>query len=138
MKLKPYHLGLYAMLASQALSAADLTLAIDGYSSGTGYLMLSVYNNQEAFDSDNDALILLRQVPVEQGHSISFHDLPEGEYAIKAFHDENATGELDRNILGIPAENYGFSGKSRKRGPTSYEEARILLKEDTTIELNLR
>jgi uncharacterized protein (DUF2141 family) len=36
-------------------------------------------------------------------------DVPYGDYGIAAFHDENSNGKMDKNLLGIPKETYGFS-----------------------------
>jgi uncharacterized protein (DUF2141 family) len=51
-----------------------------------------------------------------------------GEYAVKVFHDENGNGELDKGILGIPEEAYGFSNDARgSMGPPEYEKAAFRL-----------
>jgi uncharacterized protein (DUF2141 family) len=36
-------------------------------------------------------------------------DLPVGRYAVAVYHDLNDNGKLDKNVLGIPKEPYGFS-----------------------------
>ncbi|MDH5376843.1 MAG: DUF2141 domain-containing protein [Gammaproteobacteria bacterium] len=41
---------------------------------------------------------------------IIFKDLPRGDYAAVAFHDENANRDLDHNVLRFPAEPLGFTG----------------------------
>jgi uncharacterized protein (DUF2141 family) len=41
---------------------------------------------------------------------IIFADVAPGTYGIKAFHDRNNNGELDRGFMGfVPIEGYGFS-----------------------------
>jgi uncharacterized protein (DUF2141 family) len=53
-------------------------------------------------------------------------DLRAGDYAIKAFHDVNGNGRLDRGAFGIPTEPYGFSRNARGRlGPPGYDDARF-------------
>jgi len=60
-----------------------------------------------------------------------FKDLPEGEYAFAIYHDENKNGKLDKNMLGVPTENYGFSNNARKTfSAPSFEEASFELKKD--------
>lgn len=39
-----------------------------------------------------------------------FTHVPTGEYAIIAFHDEDSSGVLEHNFLGLPNEPLGFSG----------------------------
>jgi uncharacterized protein (DUF2141 family) len=41
--------------------------------------------------------------------SYTFRDLPEGDYAVFAFHDENNNGVFDRGIFGRPMEARGYS-----------------------------
>ncbi len=41
--------------------------------------------------------------------------VPPGRYAVQAFHDANANGELDQGIFGIPKEGIGFSNDAMAR-----------------------
>ena len=68
---------------------------------------------------------------------ITFSDLPDGEYAIKLFHDENDNKKLDFNMLGIPKESYGFSNNVGQFGQPDYKEAKFTVKENTMIDINL-
>ena len=38
-----------------------------------------------------------------------------GSYAIAIFHDENANGQMDKKMFGIPKEPYGFSNDFRPK-----------------------
>ena len=40
-------------------------------------------------------------------------DVPAGQYAAQAFHDENNNHDLDRGLFGIPKEGVGFSRNAR-------------------------
>jgi uncharacterized protein (DUF2141 family) len=55
-------------------------------------------------------------------------DLPNGEYAVAIYHDLNANRTLDKNILGIPKEPYGFS-KNFKPGISApeFDDCSIIL-----------
>ncbi len=62
--------------------------------------------------------------------------LPIGEYAISAFYDTNHNGELDKNLLGIPTEPYGFSNNARGSfGPAKFEDAAFTIHADETTDL---
>ena len=53
-------------------------------------------------------------------------DVPYGEYAIAVYHDENANGRLDKNLVGMPSEPYGFSNNARRTfGAPTWEKARF-------------
>ena len=70
---------------------------------------------------------------------MEFDDLPEGEYAISIFHDENNNNELDTNFLGIPKEGLGASNDARGHfGPPKYKDVKFYLKNGSkTITINL-
>lgn len=62
-----------------------------------------------------------------------------GTYSIAVFHDRNGNGKLDRNFIGLPSEPYGFSNDVGRRGPPSFEAARIVVREpSTTIVIPVR
>lgn len=42
-----------------------------------------------------------------------FEDIPPGTYAMAVIHDENMSGKLETNWLGIPTEGYGFSNDAK-------------------------
>ena len=56
----------------------------------------------------------------------NFLNIPPGNYALVAVHDENMNGKLDTNWLGVPTEGYGFSNDSRALlGVPSFSAARF-------------
>lgn len=63
--------------------------------------------------------------PAQAGETtVSVKGVPSGTWAVLAYQDENGNGELDRNLLGIPKEPYGFSRDARSKfGPPGFEDA---------------
>jgi uncharacterized protein (DUF2141 family) len=60
------------------------------------------------------------------------NDVPYGDYGVAVFHDENSNGKMDKNVLGIPLEPYGFSNNVRITfGPPKWEEAKFTVKGST-------
>ena len=45
--------------------------------------------------------------------AVTVADVPPGDYAVQAFHDENSNDRIDRGIFGIPREGVGFSRDAR-------------------------
>jgi len=56
-----------------------------------------------------------------------------GAYSIAVFHDHNGNGKHNRSFIGLPSEPYGFSNDVGRRGPPSFEAARIVVREPSTI-----
>jgi uncharacterized protein (DUF2141 family) len=65
--------------------------------------------------------------PAQAGETtVEVKGVPAGTWAVLAYQDENGNGELDRNLIGMPKEAYGFSRDARGRfGPPGFEDAAI-------------
>ena len=65
--------------------------------------------------------------------------IPHGEYAISLFVDSNGNKRIDKNFLGIPKEQYGFSNNvmGRMSAPT-FNQAKFLVAGPTTQNIKLR
>jgi|TARA_B110000438_G_C15691345_1_gene596912 uncharacterized protein (DUF2141 family) len=65
--------------------------------------------------------------------------LPHGEYAIAIFVDANGNGKMDKNFLGIPKEQYGFSNNVMGRmAAPSFEQAKFEVTGPTIQNITLR
>jgi uncharacterized protein (DUF2141 family) len=61
-----------------------------------------------------------------RGALCRFEGVRPGVYGISAYHDENANGKLDTNVLGMPTEDYGASRDARGTfGPPRFEDAKF-------------
>jgi uncharacterized protein (DUF2141 family) len=75
-----------------------------------GNLYIGWYSNASSFAQKNKA-VFLRVIKVSGQNEVpvSFDNIPQGNYAIAVYLDENDNGVLDKNFIGIPKEKYGFS-----------------------------
>ena len=97
--------------ANSGLSSetSTLILEVSGYKKQSGHIMVAVFNSEAAFDSEGEPF-RSANVAVENAQtSITFGELPVGDYAFKVFHDTNDNGKLDTNAFGMPTEKYAFS-----------------------------
>lgn len=108
---------LWGMLPEQqAPMAHRLTVEIEPVEYKKGILHLAIYDSEESFP---DAAEPYRKQKVKvdptQPLSITIEALPPGRYALAIYLDENENDELDKNMLGIPKEPYGFSNNPRAK-----------------------
>ncbi|MBV8771776.1 MAG: DUF2141 domain-containing protein [Deltaproteobacteria bacterium] len=79
-------------------------------------------------------------VPIQGKHATCrFKDVPYGDYAIVAFHDENRDGEFNQNWLGMPKEGFGFSKNPGTLKKPVFGDAKFTVDQpavDVTIKLN--
>jgi len=124
------------VLLSQNVHAADLTINISEVNSGKGMVLVALYAGDEAYKS-GEATFKSHVKAENTQESVLFKDVPEGEYAVKMYQDENSNRELDFNMLGIPKEGYGFSNNVGRFGQPKYQEAKFMVKDKTVIEMEL-
>lgn len=68
-----------------------------------------------------------RTIVDRRAHCVFDELVPGAEYAVAAFHDENANDDLDRGVFGIPTEGTGASNDARGfMGPPPYDGARFV------------
>ncbi|MES2016849.1 MAG: DUF2141 domain-containing protein [Pseudomonadota bacterium] len=115
-----------ALLSANLAGAAELTILVDDVKAANGNLMVAVFNSADTF---------LKQPAhasgapaLAAGNKLVLKDLPEGEYAFAIYHDANVNGKMDRNLIGIPTEDYAFSNNAMgKMGPPSFALAKFVL-----------
>lgn len=132
--------GHLLMMNHTTLSGKNaLQVRCTGVTAAKGRLFVAVYDQESTF-LDLDKIYVRKVAPVEHSGElvVRFEDLPAGDYAVACFHDLNNNNKLDKNLLGIPTEPYGFSNNARPkfRAP-SWEEAKVIVGSGETL-LNIR
>ena len=74
-----------------------------------------------------------------KGTEFVFSNLKSGKYAVSVMNDKNGNKVLDKNLLGIPKEEWGVSNNVRPtlRAP-SFEEAAFEIDEKKDLTLSIR
>lgn len=117
-------------------SGNDLVVNINGLESNKGQVMVALYNTEKGFpDVQWKGKIVS---PSNLKAQAVFSDLPEGNYAVSFLHDENLNGKMDKNLVGYPKENFGFSNNpSIKFAAPKFKECLFLVgRGKTTISIN--
>jgi uncharacterized protein (DUF2141 family) len=123
---------------AQSSGPGTIRLRITGLLSGKGQVKIAVFNSLETWLGDHPAYNATIDV---DGQSVTWrlNDVPNGDYGIAVFHDENKNGRMDKNLLGMPLEPYGFSNNQRVSfGPPKWERAKFPVKNaaaDVSIEV---
>ena len=122
------------MLFSQNKLSVDVT----GVKSNNGSVLVAVYDSSDSF-LDSDKMFSGGSSKAQLGNTwVIIDDLPDGEYALAIFHDEDGDDELDTNWIGIPKEPICFSiGKMKTFGPPKYHECAFKVEGDKEIQVSL-
>ena len=127
-----------ALITTGMAHAADLTVEVAGLKSTEGKVLLAVYDRSDDFLKQPARVAAVDAQPGTVKLVIS--GLPAGDYGISVFQDVNGNGKLDKNVLGMPVEPYGFSNDADGNyGPPSFEQSRLHLPEAGRVAtINLR
>ena len=119
--------------------AGSITVEITGIRQVKGIMAISLFNSADTFPEHGKSY-QSESVPVTAKQvTHTFSDIPSGEYAIAVYHDANRNNMFDKNILGIPMEDYAFSNNaSSPFGPPSFEKAKFTLDDTYTANITLK
>lgn len=123
-------------LSSVPALADELTVNVD-VGATTGDVMVAVFDSQAAYDAGRSMRAV--RIDVAGGARAATVDLPAGAYAIKAFHDVDGDGQMNKNPFGMPTEPYAFSNNAKgNMGPAPWGEARFAVAGATIHALTFR
>ena len=119
------------------MKAQNLTVHIQGIEQDKGKVFVALFNSQETWLKQS--FKSLEQDVTSATCTVTFTDLPKGEYAIAIFHDENGNGTMDFGKMGIPIEKFVFSNAAKcVMGPPAFEDAKIVFEKDAESTINLQ
>ena len=114
--------------AKPVVKFGTLVIELDGLANDKGEVLVGLYNDPKKFPKENQALQNLKCKPSKKKCVIKTMKLSYGEYGVAAMHDENKSGNMDYNLIGMPKEIYGFSNNKRAVfGPPGFNACRFLI-----------
>lgn len=127
----------FAMVASSF--AVDVTITVKGVRNAKGRIAALAFVDGKGFpdrvaDARTQAIAPARVGDV----TLVLKDVPEGKVALTVLHDEDADGKLRRNIIGIPTEGVGMTGKPLGNRSPRFEEAIVEIRGDQKREITLK
>lgn len=107
----------------------NLTIEVENLRSQKGEVCLRVFSSANGFPGGQEGIVKQQCVKIQQTPlTVQFTNLKNGSYAIAAFHDSNSDRQLNRNALGIPTEDFGFSRNPQiLTGPPRFGDAAFML-----------
>jgi len=121
-----FFLGLLCSLSGRTVFAQEneLIVEVKNINESIGMIYVGLYDSNENYLKKDT---FSKSVNATQGNiQLIFKDLPFGYYAVSAIHDANSNKELDKNLIGIPKEGFGFlEGEMGRFGPPSFEKVKI-------------
>lgn len=120
---------------SAQTTTTDVTVTITNIPGNEGKVIVSLHNEASFMKTDP----LQKEVSlIEDGKAtVTFKDVPIGEYGVICFHDKNDNDKIDMAPTGMPTEAYGVSNNPMSFGPPQWSEAKFTVIEEP-VEMEIR
>lgn len=118
---------LLTALTGLSANAADLRIEVTFTADRHGTVLAALFEKDKAQGFPKTGAVHRGHAIAQNGRAtLDFSGLPEGDYAVSVFLDENGNGQLDSNLFGLPTELYGFSRNARgSMGPPAFADAAL-------------
>ncbi len=121
--------------------AGDLNIHFTNFKNDSGTVLFLIFNDEEGYPDKNSKSFKEGRITAKLAMSegLLLENIPDGPYAITAFHDENNNDELDTGLFGIPREGFAFSNNPIVLfGPPSYSKSKFKIQGQKKIELKFK
>ena len=128
----------FFLFSSFCFAQNTITVKVGEVPQSKGKVSVAIYESNDTFLKFDKVFASGSAIAVEGTTTVEVKQVPNGEYAIALFYDENGNDELDTNWFGIPKEKVAFSNaKMRAFGPPKFKDCAFKVTKDTTISISL-
>jgi uncharacterized protein (DUF2141 family) len=85
---------------------------VDGFRNTRGNLGTILFSSSPGWPEDKSKAFRHGPAPIDKATRTAVAEWPNllpGDYGVAVIHDENSNAKLDRNLIGIPKEGFGFA-----------------------------
>jgi uncharacterized protein (DUF2141 family) len=88
----------------------SLIIHVTGFRNTKGLLGAELFTSSAGWPEDVSKSFRNDHFPIQGNHATArFDHVPAGRYGVVVLHDENENQKLDRNLLTVPKEGFGFA-----------------------------
>lgn len=110
------------------VQTGNLRVIVKGFRSDEGKANIIMYKDAYTFPDKPDRSFHNIWTTIKKGYvDATFENVPYGEYAFAAYHDENDNHRLDLSIIGIPKEGVAISNDAKGFIMPRFKDAKVLL-----------
>ena len=139
----PLVLGCLALVPISSAEEGNLKINILNLEK-PGFLYLSICKDEAGFketveneSKEESCIASVKEIDLQNTEINNV--LSYGEYAVTLFVDLDGNKKLNKNFLGIPKEQYGFSNNVMgKMSPPTFDQAKFVITGATTQNIKLR
>ncbi|GAB1857735.1 DUF2141 domain-containing protein [Flavobacteriaceae bacterium MHTCC 0001] len=125
-----------SLAIAQEVNGNSITVSVTNLKSNDGKVFIALYDSKDTFL--NKGFKAFRGQIYDNSCVVEFKNIPNGEYAVSIYHDENGNNKMDTSIFGIPKEDYGCSNNAKGfMGPPKWDDAKFTV-QDKSITQNIK
>lgn len=118
---------LAALIATPAL-AGPVTVTLQGVEARGGKLLVALQTEADFMKPGGFGQIV--EAPPAGPLTVTFDDVPAGDYALSALHDVDGDGQMDVSDQGIPVEGWAMTNGDSLRGPPVFDQVKVAIGAD--------
>jgi len=110
------------------VQTGNLRVIVKKFKSDEGKANVIMYKDAYTFPDKPDRCFRTIWTTIKNNLvDVTFENVPYGEYAFAAYHDENDNHRLDLNFIGIPKEGVAISNDAKGFIMPRFKDAKVLL-----------
>ena len=99
--------------AASQPALAPLTVTVKDLRNRKGQLIFGVFRSADGFPNIESKSVYWETKDADASAVTFTAHLPPGRYAASVLHDENRSGEMNRNFANVPTEGYGVTNNPK-------------------------
>ena len=129
---------LFLLSSSIKSQIHDLKVTITNIKNIKGYIQIGLYNDPNKFPKVGREYKRYYFKVTSKTMTYTIKSIKNGSYAIATYHDGNSDKKCNRNLIGYPTEDYGFSNNVKVFiSAPSFNDALIKLNKNKSIEISI-
>ncbi len=114
----------------------SLKILADGFKSDNGQALYMIFKNSDGFPTNLDKAFRTGKTAIKNKKSTTVvTGLPAGVYAVIIVHDEDKSGKLNTNWIGMPKEGVGSSNNAK--GMPTFKKAGFTFNGSGFLRINM-
>ncbi len=117
----------------------SLTIKVENLRNSKGVVQFAIYNKEGSIPDEKFKKFYKKDIATIYNNTstITFNDLPNGNYAVNILHDENKNGKIDKKFI-LPKEGIGFSNYTSIGFTNKPNFSKASFELDSKTEINIK
>jgi len=111
------------LFGAGAVQAGDVTVNLTGVQARGGELLVALQTRDQFQQRAGMADIVAN--PAAGSVTLTFRDVPAGDYALSVLHDENGDHQMQASDIGIPMEGWASSRGAELRSAPTFDMVKV-------------